>query len=107
VDQDFKTAFDLYRRSAIQRVPYASYELAKIFRDGVGTAKNAEKAELHFEEAFIGFQRLEERSHDDKLQYRRGQMLYTGTGTEKDVSAAVACFENFSIRIWNTPVPAA
>jgi len=93
VDQDFKTAFDLYRRSAIQRVPYASYELAKIFRDGVGTAKNAEKAELHFEEAFIGFQRLEERSHDDKLQYRLGQMLYTGTGTEKDVSAAVACFE--------------
>ena len=25
---------------------------------------------------------LEEKSHDDKLQYRIGQMLHTGTGTE-------------------------
>ncbi len=93
VEQDFETAFNLYRRSARQRVPYASYELAKMYRDGIGTAKNTEKAERHFEEAYIGFRRLEEQSHDDKLQYRLGQMLYTGTGTEKDVSAAVIYFE--------------
>jgi TPR repeat protein len=100
VEQNFETAFDLYRRSARQRVPYASYELAKMYRDGVGTAKNAEKAELHFEEAFFGFQRLEEQSHDDKLQYRLGQMLYTGTGTENDVSAAISYFEK-SARLGN------
>jgi TPR repeat protein len=93
VDQSFETAFELYRRSARQRVPYASYELAKMYRDGVGTAKNVEEAEIHFEEAFLGFQKLEEQSHDDKLQYRLGHMLYTGTGTEKDVEAAIGYFE--------------
>lgn len=93
VEQDFETAFDLYRRSARQHVPYASYELAKMYRDGVGTAKDSEKAELHFKEAFLGFQKLEEQSHDDKLQYRLGQMLYTGTSTEKGVPAAISYFE--------------
>lgn len=93
VNQDFQTAFELYRHSAVQRVPYASYELAKMYQDGIGTEKNAEIAELCFEEAFHGFQKLEEQSHDDKLQYRLGQMLYTGTGTEKDVAAATTDFE--------------
>lgn len=92
-EQDFQTAFELYRRSAKQHVPYADYELAKMYRDGIGTARNAEEAELHFEEAFFVFKRLEEQSHDDKLQYRLGQMLYTGTGTEKDVKAAIGYFE--------------
>jgi len=100
VEQDFEMAFDLYRRSAVQHVPYASYELAKMYRDGIGTAKNAEEAELQFEEAFHGFQRLEEQSHDDKLQYRLGHMLYTGTGTEKDVAAAISYFEK-SARLGN------
>lgn len=93
VEQSFEGAFWLYRQSADQGVPYASYELAKMYRDGIGTAKNSEEAELQFEEAFCGFQILEKQSHDDKLQYRLGQMLYTGTGTEADVAAAVAYFE--------------
>ncbi|AGA68864.1 TPR repeat-containing protein [Desulfitobacterium dichloroeliminans LMG P-21439] len=93
VDQSFENAFELYRRSAGQRVPYADYELAKMHRDGIGTVKNGEEAELHFEEAFYGFKRLEEQSHDDKLQYRLGQMLYSGTGTEKNVEVAIVYFE--------------
>lgn len=93
VEQSYKTALDLYRASARQRMPYASYELAKMYRDGVGTALDSEEAELHFEDAFHGFKDLEEQSHDDKLQYRLGHMLYTGTGTDKDVEAAVGYFE--------------
>lgn len=93
VEQDFQMAFELYRRSAKQRVPYADYEVAKMYRDGIGTEKNHDKSELHFEEAFYGFKWLEEQSHDDKLQYRLGHMLYTGTGTEKDVEAAIKYFE--------------
>lgn len=100
VEQNFETAFNLYRSSARQHVPYASYELAKMYRDGIGTAKDEEDAKLHFEEAFLGFQKLEEQSHDDKLQYRLGQMLYTGTGTEKDMTAAINYFEN-SARLGN------
>ena len=93
VEQEYETAFRLYGKSAAQHVPYANYELAKMYRDGIGTEKDAEEAELNFEEAFYGFKRLEEQSHDDKLQYRIGQMLYTGTGTENDVEAAIAYFE--------------
>ncbi len=93
VGQDFQAAFELYCRAAGQHMPYASYELAKMLWDGVGTDRNVEEAELHFEEAFLGFEKLEEQSHDDKLQYRLGQMLFTGTGTEKDVEAALGYFE--------------
>ncbi len=89
VEKDLKHAFALYHASAIQGNPYASYEMAKMFRDGTGTKKSAGQAEEHFQDAFSGFQVLEEQSHDDKLQYRLGQMLYQGIGTEGDEEEAV------------------
>ena len=89
VEKDLKHAFALYHASAIQGNPYASYEMAKMFRDGTGTKKSAVQAEEHFQDAFSGFQVLEEQSHDDKLQYRLGQMLYQGIGTERDEEEAV------------------
>lgn len=100
VEQDYETAFSLYRKSARQHVPYADYELAKMYRDGLGTEKNDAKEERHFREAFSGFQAMEAQRHDDKLQYRLGWMLYTGTGTEKDITAAIAYFEK-SARLGN------
>ncbi len=89
VEKDLKRAFSLYHASAIQGNPYASYELAKMFRDGTGTVKSAGQVEEHFQDAFSGFLVLEEQSHDDKLQYRLGQMLYQGIGTERDEEEAV------------------
>lgn len=89
MERDLKRAFSLYHASAIQGNPYASYELAKMFRDGTGTKKSAGQAEEHFQDAFSGFLVLEEQSHDDKLQYRLGQMLYQGIGTERDEEEAV------------------
>lgn len=88
VEQDYTRAFLLYQSSAEQGNPYASYELAKMYRDGIGIIKDSEAAEQHFREAFTGFCGLEKESHDDKLQYRLGQMLHTGTGTERDDAAA-------------------
>jgi hypothetical protein len=93
VAQDYETAFELYRRSADQGNPYADYEIAKMFRDGIGTQENTDKAGEHFKRAFTGFSSLEAESHDDKLQYRLGQMLYTGTGTQKDILASLFYFE--------------
>ena len=78
VTQNYSQAFNLYQRSAEQGNPYASYEMAKMYRDGIGVAVNVENAESCFEQAFSGFCRLEAQSHDDKLQYRLGQMLHTG-----------------------------
>lgn len=88
VEQDYARAFHLYECSALQKNPYASYELAKMCWDGIGTVKNNQAAGEHFQNAFTGFFYLEKESHDDKLQYRLGQMLHTGTGTERDDVAA-------------------
>ena len=93
VSQDDTQALRLYTLSANQGNPYADYELAKMHRDGVGTPVNADISAQYFKAAFSGFYRLEKDSHDDKLQYRLSQMLYTGTGTEKDVQAAVSYLE--------------
>ena len=89
VEKSPKRAFSLYHASASQGNPYASYELAKMFRDGTGAVKSARQAEEHFQNTFSGFLVLEEQSHDDKLQYRLGQMLYQGIGTERDEEEAV------------------
>lgn len=93
VPQDYAEALRLYTLSANQGNPYADYELAKMYRDGVGTPVDTAISDQRFKAAFSGFYRLEKDSHDDKLQYRLGQMLYTGTGTDKDVQAAVSYLE--------------
>ena len=93
VEKSYKTALELYVRSSKQGNPYADYELAKMYRDGIGTQKNREEADRYFKSAFVGFSSLEAESHDDKLQYRIGQMLYTGTGTKKDIPAAISYLE--------------
>lgn len=100
VEQDYERAFELYSASAERGFPYADYELAKMYRDGIGTDLNALKAAEHFAMAFSGFVILEKRSRDDKLQYRIGQMLLTGTGTEKDIARATEYFEK-SARLGN------
>jgi TPR repeat protein len=101
VDQDYETAYSLYSKSVVQGNHYADYELGKMIRDGIGTAVDPENAALHFKRAFDGFVALEKDSRDDKLEYRIGQMLYTGTGTGKDVNAALRYFE-LSAKLGNT-----
>ena len=93
VEQDHETAFALYTKSADQSFPYASFELGKMLRDGIGCVKNQPDAERRFKEAFLGFVSLEEKGHDDKLQYRLGWMLLNGVGTEKDEARAKEYFE--------------
>ena len=93
VEKNLHTAFQLYEKAARQHFPYASYNLAKMCRDGLGTAVDGEKSAAYFEEAFLGFLQLEKQSRDDRLLYRIGQMLFTGTGTQKDVGAAISYLE--------------
>ena len=101
VEQSFKKAFELYLRSAKQGFPYADFEVAKMLRDGVGTKKDEEQSQHHFEKAFIGFEKLEQQSHDDKIQYRLGWMLQNGIGTKKDIVRAKEYFEK-SAKLGNT-----
>lgn len=93
VEKNDTRAFSLYMSSADQGNPYASLELAKMYRDGSGTKPDLQQAEWRFQDAYSGFFVLEEKSHDDKLQYRIGQMLYTGTGTSTDNERAARYWE--------------
>jgi hypothetical protein len=88
VDQDYEQAFSLYSSAANQSFPYASFETGKMLRDGIGCKANSARSEQRFQEAFDGFTSLESQSHDDKLQYRLGWMLFNGVGTEKNIPQA-------------------
>lgn len=88
VEQDFDKAFELYLKSAKQGFPYADFEVAKMYRDGIGTDKDELKSRQHFQRAFEGFERLEQTSKDDKIQYRLGWMLQNGVGTGPDLTRA-------------------
>ena len=96
VGKDYEKAFKLYTMAANDRKRpniFAVYELAKMYRDGIGTEKDQEAAEQHFERAYKGFCKLEEGTKDDKLQYRLGQMNLIGTGTPVDLRNAYVYFE--------------
>ena len=93
VEQNHEIAFALYTRSADQSFPYANFELGKMLRDGIGCEKNSVEADRRFKEAFLGFVFLEEKGHDDKLQYRLGWMLLNGVGTEMNETKAKEYFE--------------
>lgn len=88
VDQNFDKAFHYYRLSAEQGNAYAAYETAKMYRDGISVAVEKEKADFYFRQAFQGFLAMKNKSRDDLLLYRIGQMYLTGTGTEKNEQKA-------------------
>lgn len=87
VEQDYAAALELYTKASSS--PYAAYELGKLYRDGLGCAVDADRAEWYFRQAFTGFQVLAQRAQDDKLQYRIGWMLLHGVGTDQDEAAAL------------------
>ncbi|WP_313180833.1 MobP3 family relaxase [Lacrimispora sp.] len=101
VEQDHETAFNLYTCSANQDFPYASFELGKMLRDGIGCMINQSDSDRRFKDAFLGFVSLEEKRHDDKLQYRLGWMLLNGVGTDKDKTRAKMYLEK-SASVGNT-----
>ena len=61
VEQNDIRAFSLYMSSAEQGNPYASLELAKMYRDGFGTEPDLQQAEWRFQNAYSGFVVLEEK----------------------------------------------
>ena len=80
MEQNYKTALQLYEQAAINDFPYATWELGKLYRDGVGTTPDERLSARYFAAAFRGFQVLEKQSHDDKFQYRLGWMFLHGVG---------------------------
>ena len=98
VERDYRMALRLYEQAAVKGFPYAAWELGKLYRDGVGARPDDRQASRYFASAFRGFQVMEARSHDDKLQYRLGWMLLHGVGAERNETAARKWFERSAAR---------
>lgn len=79
-----KAALQLFKKSAQRKNPFASYELGKMYTQGIGTGIDLEKGQSHYEHAFMGFLGMSEKSTDDTLFYRLGRMYLDGLGTEKN-----------------------
>ncbi len=98
VGRDYRMALRLYEQAAVKGFPYAAWELGKLYRDGVGARPDDRQASRYFASAFRGFQVMEARSHDDKLQYRLGWMLLHGVGAKRNEAAARKWFERSAAR---------
>lgn len=82
VAQNYEKAFEYYKLSADQDNAYACYETAKMFRDGISVEKKSEQAEIYFQKAYNGFSKIAAENPDDKILYRLGAMMFSGTGCD-------------------------
>ena len=93
VPQDDREAHRLFQRSHKQGNAYASYELAKMYEQGIGIPANPELATDCYRVAFLGFLGMAKKGKDDTLLYRIGAMYLHGKGTEPEEAKAVQYFE--------------
>lgn len=84
VAQDYGKAFEYYNLSADNDNVYSCYETAKMLRDGIGTEKNQEQANVYFKKAYSSFQKVAAENSDDKILYRLGVMTIKGLGCDED-----------------------
>lgn len=79
-----EAALELFDQSAEGKNPFASYELGKMYSQGIGTDIDIAKAQDHYKGALAGFLQMAEKGTDDALFYRLGRMYLDGLGTEVD-----------------------
>ena len=95
VEQYDKQAFSLFLMAASDKISpnaYAMYQLGGMYQNGIGTEQDLKESERWYQCAYQGFLSLEEKSRDDKLWYRLGQMNMAGIGTAVNLEAAKLYF---------------
>ncbi len=95
VEQNDKQAFSLFLMAASDKISpnaYAMYQLGGMYQNGIGTEQDLKESERWYQRAYQGFLSLEEKSRDDKLWYRLGQMNMAGIGTAVNLEAAKLYF---------------
>ena len=95
VEQNDKQAFSLFLMAASDKISpnaYAMYQLGGMYQNGIGTEQDLKESERWYQCAYQGFLSLEEKSRDDKLWYRLGQMNMAGIGTAVNLEAAKLYF---------------
>lgn len=88
--EDKEKGFACFEKASTQGNPYASYEAGRMIEGKEISGKPELLSTSYYERAYEGFRIMEEKNHDDNLQYRLGQMCYSGKGIEeKNVPLAI------------------
>lgn len=90
MSEDKEKGFACFEKASIKGNPYASYEAGRMIEGNEISGKTEYSSTGYYEKAYEGFCVMEEKNHDDNLQYRLGQMCYSGKGIEeKNVPLAI------------------
>lgn len=83
VPRNYVEALKYAKLSAEKENPFGYYNMAILYEEGVGVAKDVSLADKYFGKAFDGLLKLA-KDADPKAQYNIGYMYITGNGVQKD-----------------------
>lgn len=83
VPRNYTEALKYAKLSVEKDNPFGYYNLAILYEEGLGVAKDASLADKYFSKAFKGLLELA-KAADARAQYNVGYMYITGNGVQKD-----------------------
>ena len=94
-NHDIPKALELFRTEAEKGNILATFDIGKMYRNGLLGEDNVPKADEYFQNALLGFLSLEPTAKRLKpyVQYRIGKIYALGLGTEQDYTKAFRWFE--------------
>ena len=94
-NHDVSKAFELFQSEAEKGNILATFDIGKMYRNGLLGNENIPKADEYFQKALQGFLALEPTAKRLKpyVQYRIGKMFSIGLATEQDYTKAFGWFE--------------
>ena len=94
-NHDVSKAFELFYSEAEKGNIFATFDIGKMYRNGLLGEDNVPKADKYFQKALQGFLALEPTAKRlrDYVQYRIGKMFALGLGTEQDYTKSFKWFE--------------
>ena len=94
-NHDVSKAFELFQSETEKGSVLATFDIGKMYRNGLLGEENISKSDEYFQRALQGFLALEPNAKRlrDYVQYRIGKMYALGLGTEQDYTKAFGWFE--------------
>ncbi len=94
-NHNISKAFELFQSEAEKGNTLATFDIGKMYRNGLLGNENSPKADEYFQKALQGFLALEPTAKRLKpyVQYRIGRMFTLGLGTEQDNTKAFGWFK--------------
>lgn len=92
-ERDFDMAMVLLEVESERGNAYATYDLARMYMEGLSVDVDREKADKLYSNALQAFLLIESTKHDPYIQYRIGKMFRDGKGTEKNFEKAAEYYQ--------------